>query len=199
MVGLLLGLAFLSPAASSGIRAGQSFSELRTVTLDGKHVRVLFKSLINDEYSRWRVVDLSRDRKLALMSEVAGDAFEHEKPLPDGHPRSPPKASHDGDWIRAGGKLGSGRPKVRIHGPEERGFLLRGLDLPQRLTGLRRANHARGGRAVCLGAERLVRDPAKVWARLHRSGRGRTPDNHRLGIRPRHLAPRRPDRVRRQW
>lgn len=91
MVGLLLGLAFLSPAASSGIRAGQSFSELRTVTLDGKHVRVLFKSLINDEYSRWWVVDLSRDRKLALMSEVAGDPLSNTKNLYltdiHGHPR----------------------------------------------------------------------------------------------------------------
>src|SRR3954447_14725266 len=81
MVGLLLGLAFLSPAASSGIRAGQSFSELRTVTLDGKHVRVLFKSLINDEYSRWWVVDLSRDRKLALTSEVAVDPVGNRKNL----------------------------------------------------------------------------------------------------------------------
>lgn len=94
MVGVLLGLTLLAPAASSGIRSSQSSYELRTVTLNGKQIRVPFKSqLVTDlygEYSPWQIVAISQNRKYALMSEAVGDRWlgAHKLYLTDihGHP-----------------------------------------------------------------------------------------------------------------
>lgn len=91
MVGLLLGLTLLTPAASSGTRTSKSFYELRSITLGDKHIRVLFKSrLINDEYATWNIVALSQNHRFALMSEAVGDPWfgAHNLYLTDihGHP-----------------------------------------------------------------------------------------------------------------